>query len=94
MTFKSLVFENWEHGTWMDNIIKHLKELVFLYSISKWKTHLILLLEDIDAIYMIYIWHGNTFCITGPLWEESTVEQWLSLTRSSNAKFWFIFCQP
>ena len=30
---------------------------------------------------MMRSWHGNTFCITGPLWEESTSRNWIPLKK-------------
>ena len=32
--------------------------------------------------------NGNTFRVTGPLWEESTGHRWIPLTKASNAEFW------
>ena len=31
-------------------------------------------------------WHGNAFCITGPLWGESTSHWWIPLARASNSE--------
>ena len=33
--------------------------------------------------------NGNIFCITGPLWEESTGHRWIPLTKASDAELWF-----
>ena len=30
---------------------------------------------------MMIAWHGNIFCITGPLWGESTGHRWIPLTK-------------
>ena len=32
-------------------------------------------------VSMIMSWHGNAFRITGPLWGESTVHWWITLTK-------------
>ena len=39
-------------------------------------------------------WHhqnGNIFCVTGPLWVESTGHQLIPLTKASNAELWCYF---
>ena len=39
--------------------------------------------------------NGNIFRITGPLWGESTGDQWIPLTNSSDAGLWcFPLCAP
>ena len=34
---------------------------------------------------------GNTFRVTGPLWGESTGDQWIPLTKAGNADFYAFF---
>ena len=33
------------------------------------------------CVYIMTSWHGNTFCITGPLWRESTGQQWVPFKK-------------
>ena len=33
-------------------------------------------------------WHGSTFHTVGPLWGESTSDEWFPSQKASNAKFW------
>ena len=35
--------------------------------------------------------NGNFFCITGPLWGESTGHWWIPLTNASDTKIWCLF---
>ena len=37
-------------------------------------------------------WPGKIFCITGPLWWESTGDQWIFLTKASNVEIWYFLC--
>ena len=37
---------------------------------------------------MMTSWNGNIFCVTGPLWGESTGYQWIPLTMASDMKLW------
>ena len=34
--------------------------------------------------------HGNDFCITDPIWGESTGDWWLPLTKTSKVEFWCV----
>ena len=34
-----------------------------------------------DSSLMTTSWHGNAFCITGPLWGESTRDWWIPLSK-------------
>ena len=45
---------------------------------------------------MMTSWHGNIFCITGPLWGSSTVTGWFPSQRASYVEDWrfFIWCMP
>ena len=36
--------------------------------------------------HMMMSWHGFTFWITGPLWEESTSNQWIPLTNGQQCR--------
>ena len=38
--------------------------------------------------FMMTSSNGNIFCVTGPLWGESTGDRWLPLTKASDAGFW------
>ena len=39
--------------------------------------------------------NGNIFRVTGPLWEETTGHQWISLTKASNMEVWcFLWSVP
>ena len=37
---------------------------------------------------MITLPNGSTFCITGPLWGESTGQRWVPLIKASDAEIW------
>ena len=41
---------------------------------------------------MMTSWNGNIFCVTVPLWGESTGQWWIPLTKASDAELWFFFC--
>ena len=41
---------------------------------------------------MMRSWHGNAFCITGPLWGESTGDRWIPITKTSDVEPWFFPC--
>ena len=39
--------------------------------------------------------HGNIFCVTGPLWGESTGHRWIPLANASDAELWcFLWSAP
>ena len=40
---------------------------------------------------MMTSWHGNIFCITGPLWGSSTVTGWFPSQRASYVEDWRFF---
>ena len=33
--------------------------------------------------------NGNIFCVTGPLWGESTGHRWIPPTKASDAELWY-----
>ena len=37
-------------------------------------------------------WHWNIFCITGPLWGQSTSHQWVPSQRATYVKLWYFRC--
>ena len=41
------------------------------------------------AVFMMMWWHGNTFCITGPLWGESTGRWWNLITKGQLYGAWY-----
>ena len=41
---------------------------------------------------MMTLWYGKVFCITGPLWGESTGDRWIPLKGASNAELWCFIC--
>ena len=44
---------------------------------------------------VLLIWHHQIFCVTGPLWGESTGHQWIPLTKVSDAELWcFLWSTP
>ena len=39
--------------------------------------------------------NGNIFCVTGPLWGESTGHRWIPLTKASDVQLWcFLWSAP
>ena len=45
--------------------------------------------------YMMTSSNGNIFCVTGPLWGESTGYRWIILTKVSDAELWcFLWSAP
>ena len=40
------------------------------------------------AIIMMTSSNGNIFCVTGPLWGESTSHRWISLTKACDTELW------
>ena len=46
-------------------------------------------------IYMVTSWHGNTFCVTVPLWGKPSVTGGFPSQRVSGAELWWFLCyQP
>ena len=41
--------------------------------------------------YMMMSSNGNIFCVTGPVWGEFIGHRWITLTKASDAEFFFIF---
>ena len=50
------------------------------------------------AVQMVTLLNGNICCVTrvtGPSWGESTSDQWIPLTKASDAELWcFLWCAP
>ena len=44
--------------------------------------------QELDSPIMMMSSNGNTFCITGPLWGESTGHRWIPLTKASDTELW------
>ena len=38
-------------------------------------------------LYMIKLWHGNAFSITGHLWDESTCQRWIPIIKGPQFDF-------
>ena len=52
-------------------------------------------IQSYIVICMMMSWHVNTLHITGPLWGESTSQQWSPSQRASNAELvCFLCCRP
>ena len=49
---------------------------------------------DNNKMCMEASWHGNAFCMTGPLWRKSTAVTTAFYTRVINAQLWgfFLYC--
>ena len=44
---------------------------------------------------MMMLSHGSTFCITDPLWGESTGEWWIPFSKTNTIRLWcFLLCWP
>ena len=44
------------------------------------------------VLEVVLSWHGDGFCITGPLWVESTGNWRIPLKKASNAHLWYLIC--
>ena len=55
--------------------------------------HHILYYSMMYVLPMMTSSNGNTFRVTGPLWEESTGHRWIPLTKANDAELWcFVLC--
>ena len=59
---------------------------------NRFQCNMALLRPQVWIKVMVTWWYGNTFCITGPFWKESTGECRFPSLRTSDVELWCLFC--
>ena len=86
MTWSSIIYKCCNHKRYNMELPKHIPHHAL------W-THKPVKINPLSCTHMMMSWHGNIFCVTCPLWGESTGHLWIPSQRASNTDFGVLWYQ-